>query len=369
MVLTAVRTWVGDPLLVTNPSGSPELARELASGAATLSALSGLGAGFLVALAGIAFGRDLQTALLALAPCLPFLLFQDAARYALLARSGGRGAFLNDSLWLVTSVSLLMALRITNNDSLPLSVLAFGGSVIPSAVLGARQAKLSPSALHLKQWVAEARHLASRISAEFVVYTLSSLTMVTAVIAATASVEAVGFLRSAQTMMGPMSVWFAATTIYMQPAMVRRFTSGGKITRSAISISIANAFAASAWCVAVLLVPRRAGVRIFGASWDGARELLLVIGALFVLSGIASGAGTMLRAERRMRDALLARMATAAVVVPTTISVGIWGSYQQTLAAFAVCTAFATIGLWWVAMHSSIGGRSAPHLSASSRVS
>jgi O-antigen/teichoic acid export membrane protein len=352
-VLTAVRTWVGDCLLIFVPGVNDDRSFALTSGAASLSVALGVASGCGVAFVALFLKGGVQSGLLALAPCIPFLTFQDCVRYALLSTNRAKAAFWNDACWFAFTVSFMLVLRRTDTVSVELAVLAFGAASIPSALIGARQVGLTRPWSHLRFWLRTATPFAWRIMVEYVVYTVSSMTMVLAVIALTAPIESVGFVRSAQTMMGPMSVFFAATTIYLQPELVRLIQQSRPFIRVAVQGTMLNVAFTGLWFGILLLVPRTAGIRVFGASWDGAQDVLPLVAILFVISGVGAGATNLLRSQHRVRVSVNARLVGLLIVVPATVFSASAGDVHVILGTFAVTSTVTPLLLWVIALRGS----------------
>jgi O-antigen/teichoic acid export membrane protein len=349
-VLTAIRTWVGDCLLILLPGAEENGSSAMASGAAGISIALGLVSGGGVAFVAIFLKGGVQSGLFALAPCIPFLMLQDCVRYVLLSTNRAREAFWNDALWFLLTAAFMFALRRTDTESVALAVLAFGAAGVPSALWGARQIRMSTPWRDLSIWISAGATYAWRITIEYVIYTLSSMTMLLAVIAVAAPIESVGYIRSAQTMMGPMSVVFAATTIYLQPELVRLSQQSRPFIGLAIRGTALNLGLTALWFGILSITPRAVGVRVFGASWQGTQEVLWVVAILFGISAIGAGAANLLRSQQRIRASMHARLVGLFIVVPATFYAAGTASVETTLITFALASTLTPMLLWVVAL-------------------
>jgi hypothetical protein len=352
------RAWTSDPLLVMWSATDDETAAEGAViRAGCVAALIGCGGGLLAVLVGSVVPGRTGPGLMVLGPFLPFALAQDVWRYGLVMLKRPWRACAYDGLWLVIAITLIMVLRLSNQRDLSLAVVAWALGVVPGAILGFSQVSRTRHALVVIQWIASVRHLALRMSAEFLVLTVSGYLMIV-VLSSLGSLDDAAAVRSAQILMGPVTVMFIGGTMYFVPEIARAgMTRGRRIARVQ---SVALTAVATMWLVGAMLIPDSVGTRVFGASWRGARDLLPLVGLSFIGNALTTGATSGLRAFGRASLSLWLRV-TAAVFILLSTCIGATESIPRgALKGFAVgsCLAAAT---WWIGF---VLGTRAPSVSS-----
>jgi hypothetical protein len=345
LVLAATRTWAGDVLLLVVPA-ERQSDKVYASGATTLALAVGTVTGVCFLVLGLLPDGSLGAALTALGLVLPTMLVQDAIRYSLLAQGRAREACLNDTIWFGLAVAGLMILRLTDTDSVFLAMLAWGAPTIVCSAVGLLQTGAAPQRANLSIWIHRVRHLSSRISAEYVVFIISSMSFLITVLGVTRDMSSVGAVRGAQVLLGPSTVIFAATTIIVTPQMVRRHREGEPIVRTGIRQSIINAVAIIAFGTAALMTPDAIGVRIFGATWDPAVAKLPIIALAFLGAAASTGALTIMRARGAVGRSLRLHAALAVVVfLATGLGLAAAGS-EGAILGYSLAAACGPLLLW-----------------------
>ncbi len=352
LALTSVRTWSGDALMIVTPGGESG-ADARVRGAAAFA----FGIGILISVALIVGSAVLrgsaQAALTGLAIGLPLILVQDVYRFALLARRQGEAAFANDLLWLVLSTASLIALRRANHDSVMLSMMAWSVMAAPSVVLGAIQTGSLPDARAAVGWVRSIRHLSSRLFAEYAVFMASSLIALTLVIGIIGDIELAGSLRGAQVLMGPLTVLLGATTMYLQPRMVIDHSHGRVVLTHGRSQSLLLLVTTAVWTGVLLLVPDSIGTRVFGFTWFGAEDVLIVVGIVYACSAVSTGAINVLRCTGRVGQSLAAHAVLAVIVGLGTLTGSLAAGSDGAVIGFAVCSVAGPVLLWYAALRTS----------------
>jgi hypothetical protein len=103
-----------------------------------------------------------------------------------------------------------------------------------------------------------------------------------------AGVVAVGSLRAAELLLGPLNVLIMGIGLMAVPEaarMVRR--SVRRLGPFCLLLSSVQAGVAIIWGMALLLLPEALGVRLLGLSWQPASKLLLPV--TITVAGMASG--------------------------------------------------------------------------------
>jgi hypothetical protein len=175
----------------------------------------------------------------------------------------------------------------------------------------------------------------------------ASVVTLTILTAWNSTLDDAGALRGAQVMMGPITVLFAASTLYMQPKMVLWHRAGSNVMDQARAQSALNAAATVSWVAIAILIPDAVGVRVFGASWAGLRDVLVVVGLSFFGLAISSGPLTALRSRGQLNAGLAAQTLIAVVILVSTAIGGLMFS-EGTLRGFAAGNIIASGIAWWV---------------------
>ena len=318
------RSWSGSALLIVAPTSNEDEFRSLLAG--SVGVALGIGIAGTVITAGAAWFLDgpVRTALLVTAPLIPLVTTQDAFRYGSLARQRAAHATLNDSCWFVGSVVGLMLLRITDTTSLELALVAAIGTALLGAIAGFNTWRLRPSIRAIRSWIRGTSAASARLAGDFLVAVSYSVVPLVLVTAWNADLDQAGSLRTAQVMMGPLAVLYAASTMYMVPVMVFHHRDRREVVSLATNQTALNVTLATLWMGVTIAIPDRIGVRLFGASWEGAQDLFVVVGIAFVGLAISSGPLTALRSRGQLTANLVTQCIISAIVLTSVAVGGAW---------------------------------------------
>ncbi|QGZ51958.1 hypothetical protein GPZ77_29515 [Streptomyces sp. QHH-9511] len=253
--------------------------------ASALAALPLLVAGALVDGAG-------GPAFLALGAVLPVVLVQDGLRYSFSALRQPHRALAADTLRLVCAVpALLLQPYGTSPARL---VLVWGLSALPAVLLGL--ALLRPFVRnrpgeprrHLRKG-----HLGRRFVVEYAVGSASSQLAVLG-IGLFASPLAVGALRGASTLFGPLGVLLTSVNAFAPP-LLGRSGSRRATVRAAAALGAVLALLALAWGTLLLALPERVGRQLLGDTWQSAADLLPATGSQYAVMALGTCALVTLR--------------------------------------------------------------------------
>ncbi|WP_345136832.1 hypothetical protein [Streptomyces mexicanus] len=231
-------------------------------------------------------------AFLALGLVLPLVLVQDGLRYAFSTLRRPGLALAADTLRLVCVVP---ALLLQPRHSAPgLLVAVWGVSAVPALLLGLRL--LWP---HVRGIRADLRpyvrrgHLGQRFVVEFAVGNASSQLAVLG-LGLFAAPLAVGALRGATTLFGPLNVLFNSVNAFGPPLLGRL---GGRraVARAAAVLGLVLCAVGLAWGLVLHALPARAGHQLLGATWQSAAALLPASGAQYAVMGLGTCALVTLR--------------------------------------------------------------------------
>lgn len=361
--LNASRGLATDPLTVRFSDVPSARWRDAVAGATATATQVGVLVGVCCVLVALVLDGAVGSAFLSLGIVLPGLLLQDGWRYAFFAASRGRDAFVNDLVWALALGPLIALVLRTGGLHVRWFVFAWGGAATIAAVVGMLQARQRPRPSQSAQWLRDHRDLAVRYLSENVSFSAATQLRLYG-LGAIAGLAAVGALRAAELLLGPvnlvmmgigslMAIPEAARLVHRDMARFRRFVVGLAVLLGAVA----------ALCGAVILVlPDALGEQLLGATWEPAVSLVLPVTVMTALQGIWSGAWTGLRAMGAARRSLRAQiLGASAFLVGALVGALIngaagaaWGSAAGNLVAVCVW--------WWqwrLATHEFVPARAA----------
>ncbi|MFB6513617.1 hypothetical protein ACFCW4_30245 [Streptomyces virginiae] len=299
--------------------------------------------GVLLAAVGLALPGATGTAFLALGLVLPLVLLQDGLRYCFSALRAPERALAADALRLVCVVAAL-ALQ-PEGASAGRLVLAWGLSALPALALGLWLLRpyVHGARADLRPYLRRG-HLGQRFVVEFAVGNGSSQLAVLG-LGVFATPLAVGALRGATTLFGPLNVLFNSANAFGPPVLGRL---GGKraTVRATAALGLVLAAVGAGWATALYLLPDRLGRELLGDTWAGASALLPATGAQYAVMGLGTCALLTLR--------VLAPKATLSLqVVFSLLSVAlllggyaVWGVAGAAW-GLAAGSALKALAAWW----------------------
>ncbi|MFF0458891.1 hypothetical protein [Streptomyces mexicanus] len=288
--------YVGQAVVLTR--GGAAATGAACRSAVSFTALAATGVGALLAAVGAVTAAVTGGwagpggAFLALGLVLPSVLVQDGLRYAFSTLRRPGLALAADTLRLVCVVP---ALLLQPRHSAPgLLVAVWGVSAVPALLLGLRL--LWP---HVRGIRADLRpyvrrgHLGQRFVVEFAVGNASSQLAVLG-LGLFAAPLAVGALRGATTLFGPLNVLFNSVNAFGPPLLGRL---GGRraVARAAAVLGLVLCAVGLAWGLVLHALPARAGHQLLGATWQSAAALLPASGAQYAVMGLGTCALVTLR--------------------------------------------------------------------------
>lgn len=347
IALNASRGLATDPLVVRYSGVDVHDWRLAVAGSTGVAAAVGLAVGACCVVVGAILAGSIGAAFLALGITLPGLLVQDSWRYAFFSAQRGAQAVANDLVWAAALVPLLTIVGNAEPPRVELFVLAWGGAATLAAVVGAAQARLVPRLTGVIGWVVRhgdlgVRYLGENLSLgaafQLRLYGLGLI----------AGVAAVGALRAAELLLGPVGVVVMGVGLMAVPEASRLLRQSLRRLRPfCLLVGGLQAGIAIVWGLAVLLLlPDWLGRRLLGASWVLAFELLLPVTLTMAGTGLWVGALTGLRALGAASRSLRAQLISSALFLAGAFggaavagAVGAaWGSAAATLVAVVI---------WW----------------------
>lgn len=291
------RALVGQPLGIRHSAESGRSRRRTVSRATGLVVAVTVPAALLMLLSGLALGGRLGATLIATAAVLPFLILQDACRYAFFATGDAKHAALNDAAWAVIQFAAMSFLIIGGSATAVSLVLAWGGSAGICAIIALVQIRAVPDPRAAAGWVKEHRDLVPYFLGEYLLST-GAFNGGYLTIGMILGDQAVGSIRAAQVLLGPLQIVSTAGLTFALPELSRRTERLSNRGRLKISLAT-SAFMATlalAYGSVLALAPDAVGALLFQAKWFDAQEVILPLSLAMVMSTSALGPSMVLYA-------------------------------------------------------------------------
>jgi O-antigen/teichoic acid export membrane protein len=243
----------------------------------------------LVSVAGLAVGSELGGALIAMALVFPGLMVQDSCRMAAFTLGRPQLAALMDAVWTAVQFGLLVILIHNGRHEVGGLILAWGGAAAVSALLGVAVLRARPVLSRALGWVREHWDLIRYLLPEYFLG-LGATQFGILLVGVIASATAVGSLRAAQVLLGPLGIVGLAVFQFAVPEVARRTSAATRwLLTLAAGLSGGLGLLTIGYVTLMLLLPDTVGVALFGDSWAGAAAVLLAMGLSSVFSALANG--------------------------------------------------------------------------------
>jgi hypothetical protein len=276
---------------------------------------------------------------------LPGLLVQDNWRFVFFTQGRPALAAGNDIAWACIQFPLL-AFLLHSGSGVSGCVLAWGGAASAAAVLGAFQARLVPNVRGSASWLREHFDLASRYAAEFLVER-GSLQVALYAVAVVAGLAALGSLRAAQVLVGPVAILFLSAEVVALPETVRLLDrSMARFRQSARLLSVALTVVALAWGSLLVFLPDSAGQWLLHANWQAAHPLLIPVVLAIAATAASMGPWVALRALQAATASLRVRV----IIAPITLIAAVIGALVNGALGAAIGLAierWIAVAIWW----------------------
>jgi O-antigen/teichoic acid export membrane protein len=364
--LNASRGLSTDPLLVRVSAKPLPTWRRAVSSCTGTATVVGLVLGACVIATGALLHGTIGLAFLALGLTLPGLLLQDSWRFSFFALGRGSQAFLNDTLWTVVLIPVLVLLRRTGHADVFWCVFAWGAAATVAAAAGPLQARVRPRLAHGWGWVYRHRDLGPRYLIEGTVNNSATLLRNYGV-GLILGLSALGYLQAAATLMGPFMVIFFGMGLVLLPEAARILKRSPRhLMLFCACASAGLTLAALAWGIVLLVaLPRGLGHLMLSSLWRPTYPLVLPSTLGVMGSCAAAGAGTGLHALGLARRSVRAMVASTALIVVASVVGAVLGGTLGVLYSTAVAS-WAGVPIFWWQLHKGLrAGRPAPHLADS----
>jgi O-antigen/teichoic acid export membrane protein len=346
------RALVSEPLVVRFTRDGLLRERGPVTSATGASLLIGGVVGLGIVLVASLLSGESRNALLVLGVSMPGLLLQDCWRFVFFAAGRPAYAAVNDGLWAVLQLGLVITLIATRHSSVVLLLAAWCASGLAAALVGLLQARVVPSLRGALGWASLTRDLSSRFLAEFSIGNGLSQVLLW-LVSFTAGIVAAGSLRAAQLLLGPPRVIVQASYSAIVPEGVRlRRRHPHAFSFAVAACGVVLAGSNLLWGGIFLALPGQVGHALLGKSWASARPLIVIL----AISGAAFGAQTAaisaLRVFAAANRSLRARMIGAPVTLLLTIAGAAVAGAMGAAIGIAVGSLFSAVVTWiqWLAV-------------------
>jgi len=282
-------SYVGQALVLERGSERVRAAcRSAVAFTATASALLGWSMAAVLAFTGGTTAHGLAV----LGAVLPIVLTQDGMRYCFSALRLPHLALVADTVRLLVAVPAL-AVQPQGTGAVRL-VGVWGLSGLPALLVAALllRPRLKGAPVDILPYVRRG-HLGQRFVVEFGVGNATSQLAVVG-LGLFAAPLAVGALRGATTLFGPMNVLFNSATAFGPPLLNRVRGTTAKV-RATVVLAAALAGTAVAWTAVLMLLPAHAGRQLLGATWSASSALLPASGSQYACIALGTSALLTLR--------------------------------------------------------------------------
>ena len=321
--IAVTKSVVGQPLQIRFSAAAAHEQRAAMAAALGCALAIGLAGGLVVACVGLLLGGVVGAALVALAVVLPGLLLQDSCRMAAFAVGRPRLAAAIDALWAIEQFALVAVLLFAGLGTVPGLVLAWGVSAALSAVPGLIGLRARPRLAGAVGWLRDHAELIRYLLPEYFL-SLGAMQFGILLVGLIASADAVGSLRAAQVLLGPLGVLGAAVFQFAVPEIARRPDRSDRDRwRFAIGIGGGLGLVTVCYLALLLALPEAVGTALFGDSWAGAAAVLLAMGCSSVASALANGPAGVLYGMGKARRTFRINVAKGPALIAALL-LGTW---------------------------------------------
>lgn len=266
--------------------------------------------GAVIALPGIAVLAAFGSAWpgYAIVACLPILLLQDCLRFVFVREGLAHRAIISDSVWLAVVLAFLVGGYLDSTGSVTLAWLA-GAAVATLAALWS--AAVLPSFSQALRWHGHHARVAWRNAVEFGLLSGASQVAML-VVGKVAGLAAIGALRGASTLFGPINVLLLSMRLVLLPRLA---DNRAVLRRSVAGAGLFALMATALWSGLLLVLPDSIGSALLGPTWPTAHALVFPFAVQYLGLAVYAVAFLGLKALDRRRSTLQVRVWFAAMTV------------------------------------------------------
>lgn len=347
LVQGSARAFVGEALLIRNEVMDGRIQRSEARAVASCAVIIGLTGSAVSIVASIPATGVLSQALLALAVVFPFLIWQDLSRYISFSAARPKGALYADTLWCGAQVLTYTILFYEDVSTVVPYILFWGLSSVVSVIYQIYSVGSIPGVGLAKIWVKRHKDLSPRFLGEYL--TLAAVQQGTVfIVGAIAGLSAVGGLRSAQVLLGPVNVISLGAAVVILPAVARiaRYGDIRHLRRYALIVSLSLSSITLVYSLSLMLVPDKVGRALLSDSWGSGQQIAPLLALSVLLNNISYGATSAIRGMERAKQSLRMRLVTGPVSIGAVTTGAILDGAVGAALGLAAASAIQVL-LWW----------------------
>lgn len=300
----------------------------------------------IVAFLGLAAvaGAPLTTTALAFAVITPALLLQESCIHLFYARQQQRKALLNNAVWFVLQIPLLVVLPpLLAQDAAWPYVLSWGIAAYAAVAVSLVQLRTLPRLDRVPAWIREhhttireliLENTAGRVAVQSAAWVLGAI----------AGLRILGGFRATQVFFGPTRVLNVGLAPMALAEGVRLYERAPErllwLVRGWMGLNAATCLAIG---VALLLMPDKVGRAIAGDSWRYADQILVWAVAISISIALLVPAQTGLRCLGAIRLSAVLHTATAPLPALCTLAGGLLGDGTTAMMGLAAGTILSTL--------------------------
>ncbi|HEY6056535.1 MAG TPA: hypothetical protein VIV06_00810, partial [Candidatus Limnocylindrales bacterium] len=225
-------------------------------------------------------------------------------------------------------------------------MVCWGGGATAAAILGSFQTGCRPALGRAVGWWREHWDITPRFLGSELV-NMAGSQLVTFAVGGIVGLAAVGSLRGAQLLLGPVYVMAVGVQMSLVPEAARMIDSPARLRRLSFGVTGLLTAGGAAYGLVVLLLPDAIGRGVLGASWDGAHAVLLPMAVMWVGPLLTLGPRIGLRA---LEEAARTLQVSSLQSVSTLIGGVVGALFGGTLgAAWGMAIGvILSIAAWWL---------------------
>ncbi|SDK41822.1 Membrane protein involved in the export of O-antigen and teichoic acid [Arthrobacter sp. ok362] len=346
-ILGISRALATEPFAVRFVIAEPEQLHRARAAVAGVALLTGIAFLALAMMMSQMLPQEYRSLAVCLGAVLPGLLVQDSVRQILFAAGRGRSAFNNDLLWAVLMVPAFAGVFLSGSASSATLILAWGAAATLAAVVGCFQCRVVPGIGLIKSWLNSQRGLWAPFLVEGAAIN-GAQQVVFFAIGAFVGLSAVGEMKLALVLLGPVNVLVQGLGVVAVPEAARAIAAGrSRFLRVTSVFSLAVAFGALLWGLTVTLLPGSWGAALVGQGWLTASALVLPMFLVQVFNGAKTGAAVGLRGMGAASRSMWTRISTSSLVVVISVAGAAIAGVQGAAWGLVVAAALSTV-LWYL---------------------
>lgn len=346
IALAVSRAFATQPLTIRFGTRDEGEFRRGAAQATGVAIVIGLAFAASILVIALILGGIQGLVLIALAIVLPGLLIQDAWRFTMFTSRRGRVAVTNDLIATSVMAGLIVLVVATGAETVFVVMLCWGAGAAVAALAGIYQTQVRPQPAGAIRWFREHWDITPRFFGSELLEAIGAQAFLF-LLGAIVGLAAVGSVRGAQLLVGPVYIMSAGVNLSLVPEMSRQTGSMSRFRRLSLLLSGSLAVIGITWGIVLLLLPDSIGSQLLGETWPGARSVLLPISLSIIIPLVAIGPRIGLRvledASGTLRVSVVQAVLTIGGGVVGALAGGVSGAAWGLVAGFGVAAI-----LWWI---------------------